>query len=428
MSTFSASAIQSAFEDIAVNFNITIQQASYLTSIFIAILGVAPLFWRPLANRYGRRPVFILALLCSLASNLGSANSPSYATMMFCRAVTAFFISPPSALGSAVVAETFFKKDRARFMGIWTLMVILGIPLAPFLMGFVAYRVGYRWIYYILACANAVNLLLYLFLGPETLYMRSNKESSMQSRQSNMSAYRRQFWHLSRIDPTPLRLYDFVQPLTMIAKPSIAIPTIAHATIFLFAIFISLMIPQLFGSVFHMNTEQVGLQYLALMVGSVLGEQISAVVSDRWMLARQKKLQGIRPPHEFRLWLSYPGFVLAIVGLVVFLIQIGTAAAAETPTWNVTPLVGAAVMYAGNQIITTTLITYAVDCYREEAASVGVLISLVRQLFGFAGPFWFPAMIDRVGLKGSAGVCAAVMVGASVLPIAFLQLFGKRWR
>ena len=56
--------------------------------------------------------------------------------------------------------------------------------------------------------------------------------------------------------------------------------------------------------------------------------------------------------------------------------------------WNVTPIVGAAIAGAGNQIVTTVLITYAVDCYYEEAASIGVFITFVRQIWGFIGPFW----------------------------------------
>lgn len=109
------------------------------------------MFWRPLSNRFGRRPIFLLSLIGSLVGNIGCANSPTYATMAVCRAITAFFISPAAAVGSAVVAETFFKRERAKYMGVWTLMVTIGVPIAPFLFGFVAFRVGYRWIYYILA-------------------------------------------------------------------------------------------------------------------------------------------------------------------------------------------------------------------------------------------------------------------------------------
>lgn len=154
MATFSASSIQSAFVEIAEDLGVSVQRASYLTSLVIAILGGAPLFWMPLSNRYGRRPIFLLSLLCSLVANVGCAKCPSYATMGFCRALVAFFISPAAAIGSAVVAETFFKKDRARCMGVWAVMVTLGVPLAPLLFGFVTSRVGYRWIYWILAIVS----------------------------------------------------------------------------------------------------------------------------------------------------------------------------------------------------------------------------------------------------------------------------------
>lgn len=141
MSTFTAAAIQSAFVNIAEDLHVSVQRASYLTSLVIVILGGAPLFWRPLSDRYGRRPIFLLSLICSLVGNIGCAKSPSYGTMGLCRAITGFFISPAAAIGSAVVAETFFKKERARYMGIWAVMVTLGVPVSPLIFGFVADRV-----------------------------------------------------------------------------------------------------------------------------------------------------------------------------------------------------------------------------------------------------------------------------------------------
>lgn len=41
-------------------------------------------------------------------------------------------------------------------------------------------------------------------------------------------------------------------------------------------------------------------------------------------------------------------------------------------------MVGIAISAFGNQIITAVLVTYAVDCHQEYAASIGVFINLVR--------------------------------------------------
>lgn len=60
MATLTAASITPAYEDIALEFGKSVQSASYLTSLQIAILGGAPLFWKPLSNRFGRRPIFLL--------------------------------------------------------------------------------------------------------------------------------------------------------------------------------------------------------------------------------------------------------------------------------------------------------------------------------------------------------------------------------
>ncbi|CAK7200462.1 hypothetical protein SEUCBS139899_003157 [Sporothrix eucalyptigena] len=420
MATFTASAIQSAFVNIAEDLNVSIQRTSYLTSLVIAILGGAPLFWRPVAHVYGRRPVFLISLICSLICNVGCGLCHSYGTMGLCRALTAFFISPAASIGSGVVSEMFFKKQRARCMGAWTTMVTLGVPIAPFLFGFAVVRVGYRWIYWTLAITNGVQFILYFFLGSETRYIDHTVG------QEAPRSYFGRLLHFRRIDPTPLRAYDFIQPLVLGRFACIAIPAAAYAMIFLWgSVMITIEIPQLYPEQFGFNSQQIGYQFAAVIIGTVLGEQVGGLLSDKWMWAGRKRSGGHKDPEpEYRLWLSYIGHALTIAGVVVFLVQ--TERIGEN--YNVTPIVGAAIAAAGNQIVTTVLITYAVDCYRSEAAGVGVFIIFVRQIWGFIGPFWFPQLIDEVGLKDSAAVAAGMMIAVSVIPTILLQWKGNSWR
>lgn len=156
--SFTASSVIPAFKDISVRLGVTIQAASYMTSLQIAILGGAPLLWHPLAKRYGRLPIYTLSLLGSIAANIGSARSDSYGALAACRAIGALFISPAAALGSGTVQEMFFARERARYMGVWTLMFTVGVPLAPFIFGFVVERVGYEWIFWTLAIVSSDGL------------------------------------------------------------------------------------------------------------------------------------------------------------------------------------------------------------------------------------------------------------------------------
>lgn len=400
MGTFTAAGIIPAYSDISKEMGVGMQDASYLTSLQIAILGGAPLFWKPLSNRYGRRPIFLLSLICSLVCNIGCAKSTTYASLAACRALVAFFISPASAIGSAVVMETTFKKDRARYMGVWTLMITLGVPVGPFIFGFVSYRVGYHWIYWILAMVssppisivvnnliheltnlkiNGGQFILYLFFGPETRYLDTGIDSKESTRKI-------EYMSLRRIDPTPFSWFEFISPLTMARHPSILIPACAYAMVFLFGnILATVEIPQLLQEKFELNAEQLGMQFLGAIIGSVIGEQMGGVLSDFWMSRRSRRINRKAEP-EFRLWLSYFGFALTIIGIIVFLV-----CTQESPSghWNVTPIIGTAIGAVGNQLVTTVMITYAIDCFPQEAGNIGVFITFVRQIWGFLGPFWY---------------------------------------
>ncbi|KAL2817045.1 MFS multidrug transporter [Aspergillus cavernicola] len=416
MGTFTAAAIIPAYEEIALDVGASIQRVSYLTSLQIAILGGAPLLWKPLSHRFGRRPIFLMSLVLSCVCNIGCAKSPDYASMAACRALVAFFISPAMALGSAVVMETFFKHQRARYMGVWTVMVTLGVPVGPFIFGFVAERVGYRWIYWILAITNASQLILYTIFGAETRYT---------SPSPSPSPFKQQYLTLSRIDPTPFTVSEFLHPLSLFTNIPVLLSATAYAMVFLFAsVLASVEVPQLLQQKFALNAEQLGLLFLGLIIGSLLGEQMGGYMSDLWMNTRAHRIHA-RPEPEFRLWMSYFGFLVTIAGMVVFLVCTEQAPQGH---WSVQPIVGTGVAAFGNQVVTTVLTTYAVDTYPSDAGSVGVFINFLRSTWGFIGPFWFSAMFDSVGIAKSSGVVMALIMGASFFPTVFLHWRGARLR
>ena len=244
-----------------------------------------------------------------------------------------------------------------------------------------------------------------------------------------------------RKDPTPLKIRHFIEPLMLITRPCIALPSIAYSMTFLWAtVSNTFEMPQIFPERYGFNTQQVGLQNIAFIIGNIMGEQIGGIMSDKWMSKKGRK--GARPAPEYRLWLSYIGYALACCGLVVFYVQIDRSG----EEWNVTPMVGGAITTAGNQVITTILITYAVDCHPEDSSGIGVFVNFVRQIWGFIGPFWFvfhsasikeisltrhqrfPQLIEAIGLSGTAGVAVGMIVGVSVVLTVLLQWQSGAWR
>jgi hypothetical protein len=267
---------------------------------------------------------------------------------------------------------------------------------------------------------NLAQFILYFFLSPET-----NFEPTLVSSHQRFS-FQARYFGPRRFSQKPIRAVDFVLPLAVARHHVVWVTTAAYAVIFNFAFgLLTVEIPQIFGEKFHFNTQQIGLQFLGMIIGGIIGEQASGPLGDFAMAAYTRRHQGQNPRPEFRLWLAYIGYATMIAGFLVW----GFRTADLPPNgYDVSPVVGIGISTFGAQIITTSVFTYMVDCYPTESADIGIFANVVRQIWGFIGPFWFPTMFESAGIKGSAGIMVGVSVIASLVPIIAVQCFGARHR
>lgn len=444
VATLGMTALVSAYSQIAVEFGMTEHDCTYLTLVQVIVLGVAPLAWGPLATVYGRRPIFLMSLIMSVIGNVACAVNPNYGAMMFFRVFTAFFLSPANVLSSAVVTEVFFRTQRARAVGICTLMFSLGIPFGPFIFGIVTPRADFRWIFWISAIVNGGQAILHFFIGYETLFTRTlNTQESETEERSKY--FRGKFLKFECIGSRRISKIDFFEPLAMAACARAILPALAQCVLFLFgSIFLVVEIPLQLDRKFQLSSDEISLQYLGMIVGCILAEPVAGLLSDVGKNLRRVTRDGDVAPPEFRLWLSYAGYCLILTGYPPFLVSTDNAV---TRRWTVVPVVGTAIAAGGNQIAMTTLATYALDCAVDDAVSLGILTSLLKHIVAFVGPLWycapilryfqctllmllfrFPTMIHSVGLSWSSSIAYSMIILLGILPTILLQVRGKHWR
>ncbi|KAJ6031001.1 hypothetical protein N7540_001733 [Penicillium herquei] len=412
ISTFMAAGIIPAYDTLVEQYNITVPDASYLTSFQILLLGLSPLIWNPITAVYGRYNVSLLSVFGSMLCNIGGARCTTYGAQMATRVLTAFLISPPIGIGSGVITELCEPEERGKKLGWWMLLTTIGTPAGPFLMGFVTQHIGIQWIFWIFAIINFAQFLMYLAFGDETVY-----HPDLQIKNANFFTRMKP----RRLTKRKLSWYDFVAPLTLAKSPRILVTAWAHAITFCYGnIALIVEMPIAFGEKFDFNAQQIGLQFIAIIIGCVLGEQVSGPGSD-WFLQRIRKSKGNSHPSD-RLWLAYIAFSTIIAGLLTWGFQLKKAGT----VWNVTPCVGAAIASFGNQMQTTILTTFAVESEKERASEVGVFVNVCRQIYGFIGPFYFPYMFAALGLDGAAGIMVVIVSGAALLPIVAVQLAARR--
>ncbi|KAL2858539.1 MFS multidrug transporter [Aspergillus pseudoustus] len=413
MTTFMAAGIIPASATLADDYGVTISEISYLVSTQILLLGITPLVWSPIMSRYGRYHVCLLSVFGSMALSIGGVYCSSFGSQMATRAMSAFFISPPIGIGSGIITELCEPQERGQKLGWWTLMITVGIPAGPLIMGFVSQHLGVQWVFWIFAILNFLQFIAYLVFGAETL--QSKEPFSSQAPQSAWGK-----WKIRRLDPAPFELVDVIRPLFLAQKLEVLIPGVAYAFTFCYAnVAVVVEMPTVFGEKFNLNAQEIGLQFIALIIGCILGDQLSGPCSDSLLRFLRQRKQRSCPAD--RLWLSYVGYGTTIAGLLIWGIQVQHAIA-----WNITPCVGAAFAAFGNQVVTTTLVAFAVDSSEKRSTHVGLFINFCRQIYGFIGPFYFPPMFDGLGMGGAAGVMCALIAVSAFAPTVFIQIKSSR--
>lgn len=372
LGTLNTAIINPAYSQLARDFDITIVKASYQTTVTIVLNGIGPFIWLPLANVYGRRPVFLFTTLLGTASALGSSRAQTYAQLLGARVVNGLFPAA-MALGPSVVVDCFPRQQRGRALGVFTVVLTTGAHVAPIVGGLVGQFLGWRWTFGLAAILDGVMFLVVLIALPETLYVRSNAATGQKTKSTSTS--RRQIF-LSRLRPYAgpfpgrhLHARAFVLPALQAAKrPSVLFPAAYYAAQYGFgSILPAVTVAAIFSERFHWDTLAIGLAYGgALTVGGVLGELVAGPVCDAAVRrAERRSAGGAKVEPEARLGAIWTGAVLLPAGLLIYGFTL------EYRAHWFGPLFGMGLAVFGLQPVATTCYAYSIDCQRLRDRAVG---------------------------------------------------------
>jgi MFS family permease len=141
--------INPAFVQMSKDLHVTVEQASYCTTVFILFGGVLSMFIVPFANVYGRRIVYIIFIIIAAAGQFASAGAPTYGGVITGRVFNGIGGSVPLGIGAATICDLFTQGERGLYMGIYTLSITNGPHVAPIAGGYIAQRLGWRWCFWI---------------------------------------------------------------------------------------------------------------------------------------------------------------------------------------------------------------------------------------------------------------------------------------
>lgn len=158
LGTVSNNIVNVPLREITADLGVGLSAGVLVVSGFILVLAVAMPLTGWVGDRFGRRRTLLVALALMAAVMLGAAVSVSLPMLVAFRAVQGLACAaiPPSVMG--MLSTIYGPERRARLMSAWAAANGAGQVLGPPLGGALAYLLGWRAIFWVLAPVTMVVL------------------------------------------------------------------------------------------------------------------------------------------------------------------------------------------------------------------------------------------------------------------------------
>ncbi|KAK9453590.1 major facilitator superfamily domain-containing protein [Dipodascopsis uninucleata] len=320
--------LASCTELLVLTFIKSFTSVALLTGYHMLAAAIAAIFLTAFSRKFGKRPVYLFALVMQVAGNLWGGLATSYSSLLGARILQGIAIAPFETIINSSVADLYFVHERGTRVAIANLSIFGASFLTPIISGHVAANLGWHWMFWISLIFSAISLVLFIILVPETAYIRasddqddqekSEESSPMQTTSNSTSASTSFLSRLSPysgfIDPEPLWKL-VVRPLPLFLHPSILWACLSQGPMVAWTVMIGVVLAAIFlGPPLWFTEEDVGDMYAGGLVGALLGYIISGVLVDTISKLLSKRSNNTFEP-EYRSILLVPQLICAAIGL-----------------------------------------------------------------------------------------------------------------
>jgi DHA1 family bicyclomycin/chloramphenicol resistance-like MFS transporter len=156
-----------AFPGIAKEFKTTTSVISWSLSTYFIGFALGQILYGPLLDRFGRKRPLYFGLTVYILASIGCMQSHQIETLIAFRFVQAIGGCVAQVGSIAMVRDFFPVKESAKIFSLLFLIIGISPLFAPTVGSLVMLKLGWQWIFALLACIAAVTLAATIFLLPE---------------------------------------------------------------------------------------------------------------------------------------------------------------------------------------------------------------------------------------------------------------------
>ncbi|KAK3049071.1 hypothetical protein LTR09_009725 [Extremus antarcticus] len=463
LTNYAIGGLAPAFYGLSIEFNKTQTETSALILWPILVLGLFNFVWVPLANYFGKRPVFVLASLLLSVCYLWGAVAQSFKSLLWSNIIAAFAGSTTEAVGVATVNDLYFLHQRGNMISIYNLAISGGNTIGPLICGFIITGTSWRvhkWIAFGLTFVNFVVVVLFC---PETRYDRSGvrsidsrggpassdtspaassaaeadhdsekvhtttaaterSEPSSTYDQLPKKSWRQQLSLYSGVPKDTSLVRLFIRPLPLIVYPAVILSFLGYAVSLAWVVAINILNPfVLQAPPYNWAPSVNGLINITGLIGNVVGAWLGGWVVDKYSDWRSKKNGGVFEP-ESRLHLLIIPALIVPAGCLAF----GYGVAYKL-NWTAL-FFGNGMVSVGLTFVPVATMTYVSDCYLPINADALELVNGLKNIVAFGFLYGVIPWVTQAGYVDAYGTQAGVYVLVLLVTVVPIVVFGRKLR
>lgn len=264
-------------------------EATNLTVMaFLMMQGVAPLFWNPLSDSFGRRSVYLAAFSLYVTSCVVLSFSPSYAVLLFFRTAQAASIASTVSVGYSIIRDISTPPECDRFHCFFQVLRNGTLLLSPILGGLLSTWTDFRCLFVLLFALATTILVAVAFILPETLRSIAGNGSI-----PLVSIHEPLVWKC-RVFGKPVHMDEslqpvarpitsskkFLEPLYLFKERGVLLSLTFSSIIFMIWMMVTVSTTTLFQKAFGVNEVLVGLAFVPNFLGAIAGSALIGNLLD----------------------------------------------------------------------------------------------------------------------------------------------------
>ncbi|SCA55961.1 Multidrug resistance transporter, Bcr/CflA family [Candidatus Terasakiella magnetica] len=151
-----------------VDFGATVSQVQLTLSIFLAGFAVSQLFYGPLSDRFGRRPILLFGIVVYGVASVACFMSTTIEALIISRFFQAFGACSGPVLGRAIVRDVYGQERAAQVLAYMGSAMALAPAVAPMFGGYLQIWFGWQASFVVISIFAAILVVLVALLIRET--------------------------------------------------------------------------------------------------------------------------------------------------------------------------------------------------------------------------------------------------------------------